>query len=968
MDYMPTTPLRRDRPFRKNADYLVMPAMAIAVLVLIGWVFNVEVLKRPLPLLVAPSPFAAISFLVLGTSLLLLNAQSPVAKTLPYALAVLTSLIGMTVLYQLFSDTPTHLDTLFFRRHFADDVADSDLMRMGPYTATSISLGGIAVLFTIQRTPVGRALANLIALVIFMGALFAVIGYFYHIKELYGGLAYKPMAIQTAISFMLTGIAIMLHNPKAAYMAIVTHRNTGGTIARILVPATILVPILLGYILLEYPWNPPMSAELSVNFLITGIVLLFFCLVLFVAFIINKKDQLRIQAEKKLADINTTLEQKVMESVEELRTNDKRFSTLIENSLDVFALYDERMQVFYLSPSFEKVTGFSIRERMENPGMHFLHPADVEKGKKLMEDVLNNPGVPIPFQTRQLHTGNRYIWVEGTIANFLYDKNIRAIVSNYRDITVRKHHEQELESYNQRISGILETINDGFFVCNRSWNILYWNRAAEETMNIPRKVILGQNFWQAFPGSTSLKAFTELNKTMYEGKPVALEEYYNDTWFGLNAYPSAEGISVFFRNITEPKRQEKLDMLEKDVLHFFNQKQNTLQEAITLLLNGIREIHPEMLCSVLKLEGDRLHTWSSPHLPANFNEAIEGGVIGSHAGSCGTAAHRKEVVIVSDIETDPLWQDYKDIALRNNLRACWSHPILDEGKHVLGTFAIYYKTPRAPKPPEERTIERARIILNNIIENQLADEQILKLNAELEERVILRTQQLQEANKELEAFSYSVSHDLRAPIRSIQGFANMIIEDFGNSLGESGMRPLNNIVGSARRMNQLIDDLLNFSRAGKVEISRQQVDMNQVVKETLDEILGASPNPSIVWHIDDLQTANADPNLIRQVWVNLLSNAIKYSGIRQEPVISVTRRDTTDTIVFSVQDNGAGFDMKYYAKLFGVFQRLHGFEQFPGTGVGLAIVQRILSRHGGTIWAESQPDKGATFYFSLPRA
>jgi len=960
---MPAAPAR---PFRKNADYLAIPVIAIAVLVLIGWTFNIEILKRPLPHLAAPSPWAAICLALTGTALLMLNIAS-FPRFVPFMLAVLVTSIGIIILYQNKTGAPDHLDALFFRRKLNNDIGGAMASSMGSFTAACIALAGIATIFTFHKTSAGRALANFIALFVFMAALFAVVGYFYHIHEFYGGLTYKPIAIQTAIALMLIGIAITIHNPRAAYMSIITHRNTGGTIARIFIPATILVPVLMGYVRLRLQWQSPISVELGVNFLITCIILLFFVLILYVAFIINKKDQLRLDAEKKLEEINVMLEQKVVQRTEELHTNEKRFSTLIENSLDVLALYNERLEVIYLSPSFEKVTGFSVRERMESPGLRFVHPADVEQARELLNEVIKNPGVPIPFQSRQLHAGNRYIWVEGVIANFLHDKNISAIVSSYRDITERKRHEQELEEYNNRITGILESINDAFFVCNRSWNVLYWNKAAEQMMNISREEILGQNLWQVFPGSTSLKGFTELNKTMHEGKPVTFEDFYNDTWFGTTAYPSTEGISVFFRNITESKRQEKLDVLEKDVLHFFNIKQNTLQDTITMLLNGIREIHPEMLCSVLKLSGNSLQTWSSPHLPQEFNDAVEGGLIGPGIGSCGTSAYRKDTVIVHDIENDPLWQDYKHIALRNNLRACWSHPILDENQNVLGTFAIYYKTPRAPKPPEEKTIGRARIILNNIIENQLAEEQILKLNAELEERVIIRTQQLQEANKELEAFSYSVSHDLRAPIRSIQGYANMLIEDFGKELGNDGIRPLNNIVNSSKRMNQLIDDLLNFSRFGKVEISLQQVDMNAMVHDVIDELLGTPSNKSIEWHIQDLKTADADPNLIRQVWINLLSNAIKYSGVRPHPVISVTREETPDTIIFTVQDNGAGFDMKYYNKLFGVFQRLHGFDQFPGTGVGLAIVQRIVTRHGGKVWAESRLDEGATFHFSLNR-
>jgi light-regulated signal transduction histidine kinase (bacteriophytochrome) len=254
----------------------------------------------------------------------------------------------------------------------------------------------------------------------------------------------------------------------------------------------------------------------------------------------------------------------------------------------------------------------------------------------------------------------------------------------------------------------------------------------------------------------------------------------------------------------------------------------------------------------------------------------------------------------------------------------------------------------------------------DITERKQAEEEIRKLNEELEQRVLQRTAQLEVANKELEAFSYSVSHDLRAPLRAIDGFSRILLEDYGDKYDAEGKRLLNIIRSNTQKMGELIDDLLALSRLGRKEIDVSDIDMDSLVKSLFDELGLDTDKREVEFNIKPLPPACGDMGMIRQVFANLLLNAIKFTKPRETSVIEVGGYNEDSKNIYYVKDNGVGFDMRYKDKLFGVFQRLHNGDEFEGTGIGLAIVQRIMNRHDGQIWAEGKVNEGATFYFALP--
>jgi len=511
----------------------------------------------------------------------------------------------------------------------------------------------------------------------------------------------------------------------------------------------------------------------------------------------------------------------------------------------------------------------------------------------------------------------------------IYKKEKNRLFGIIQDITDRKRAEEALKESEQRYRNLVE--------------------------NVPLGIAIHQDGKFVYCNSAGLSIIGAANQQELLGKPllsIVHPESLDNVIKRVNEVVSGKSV---------PPMEEKLIRLDGKVIDAevvslpttFNNKPAV--QVIVVDITERKKVKEALIESEL-----RYHTFINESLDMIFIKDEQFRYL---------VANDRMGIFFGKKATDLIGKTDEELASKDQIYPCISsdHKVVQTGKHITVEEKLgdrIYETTKFPLLLQGGTRAIGGII-RDITDRKIAENQIRKLNDELEQRVMERTAQLEAANKELEAFSYSVSHDLRAPLRALDGFARILVEDYGATLDAEAKRLLEVITNNAQRMGTLIDDLLAFSRLSRQEIKFTKIDMQNLADSVYQESVSDQDKDKIEFILHPLPQAYGDQSMVRQVWVNLIGNAIKFTSQKATRIIEIGYKREDAETVYYVKDNGAGFDMTYSGKLFGMFQRLHSINEFEGTGVGLAIVQRIVNRLNGRVWAEGKVNDGATFYFTL---
>jgi len=575
-------------------------------------------------------------------------------------------------------------------------------------------------------------------------------------------------------------------------------------------------------------------------------------------------------------------------------------------------------------------------------------------------------------------------WVDTTIVPFTSrEGKPRQYVAIRADITERKRAEEALRGSQDRLTGILESATDSIITVESQQRVVLFNAAAEKMFGCPSDEVLGQSLERFLPQrfrAQHAQHIQRFGKTGVTNRAMGAlgalwavrangEEFQIEASISQVETGGKKLFTVILRNITERKRAEEQLARQAEELA----RSRKALEAQTLMLQSVLNSMVEGL--VAADERGRFVIWNPA---AERILGLGAAKLSPEEWTAHYGVYLPDTVTPFPTEQNPLLRaihgetSTAEMFVRN--------PELPEGAWI--------EASASPLKDSDGVASGGVVAFRDITQRKTDEREIRKLNDELEQRVVERTAQLEAANKELEAFSYSVSHDLRAPLRHILGFSRILSEEVGSSLDPSAQHYLERIQEGTRKMGLLVDELLGLARVGRHALSLQRTDLNSIVAEVISMLQPDGEGREVEWVIADLPVVECDPVLVKQVFQNLLANALKFTRPRvasagtaaptlqdenaragtpasTQAVIEVSCTEKDGAAVFIVRDNGIGFNMKYVDKLFGVFQRLHRAEDFEGTGIGLATVQRIVQKHGGRVWAEAELDNGAAFYFTL---
>ncbi len=679
-------------------------------------------------------------------------------------------------------------------------------------------------------------------------------------------------------------------------------------------------------------------------------------------------------------------------SEEAIRASEERYRALVELSPDPITVHSRGIWQYVNRAGLALFGASSAEAIVGTPVLDRVHPDDRAAVAERIRQVETAEGAAGLREIRMVRMDGNVLDVESTAARTLY-RGSPAVQVIMRDVTERKRTERALEKVQAELSAMIEKVPLVTLLVDRERRVRKANGAAAAFVRGSESDMTGIRAGEAMrcvhslddpkgcgfgPSCASCPVRTAVADVFERGAHVQGREALltverdgrqDERTAVLTATPVTIGEErlalVCIEDISERKRVE--ESLRRSLRRF----ELLTQTAGELLQSSDPQGVVEALCGrvmehldchaffnyLADEEAGRLHLNACAGIPDEEARRIEWLDYG--IAVCGCAARDGRPIIAERIPGTP--DERTDLVRSYGIKAYACHPILGPAGKVIGTLSFGTRS--------RETFSDHDLSLMKAVTDQVAvamtrmrdDREIRDLNAELKRHVAL----LESANRELESFAYSVSHDLRAPLRAIDGFAHAILDEYAARLDETGRDYLGRVRAATARMGQLIDALLHLSRLSRGELNRRAVDLSALARTAADELKSQEPARSVAFVIPDGIMADGDPVMLRSVVENLLSNAWKFTAGRHPAVIELGFEAKTGSTAYFVRDNGAGFDMTYAAKLFTAFQRLHAAKEFPGIGIGLATVQRIIHRHGGRIWAEGEVGKGATFYFTV---
>ncbi len=653
--------------------------------------------------------------------------------------------------------------------------------------------------------------------------------------------------------------------------------------------------------------------------------------------------------------------------MENLKTSEERFRTLVENLGEGVGMVDAGETVIYSNPAQDRIFGVSPGGLVGRNLSEFTTTEEFARYRR--ETEARREGRRSTYETviKRADGESRHVLVTST-PRYDTDGSFAGTFSICADITDRKRAEQEMHAKDEllRLTGEMAHVGGWEFDVDTGEG--QWTdevaRIHDLDPGAETSASLGLGF---YPGEARSTIEAAIARAVERSEPYDLELPFVSAK-GVKKWVRTQGLPIVvdgrvtrlkgtFHDITARKEAEARIHLLNDRLRGLAQAiqklaaARDLQAVVEVVRGSARALVGADGVTFVLRDGDQCHyveedaigpLWKGKRFPLK---------------SCisGWAMLNAKPAVIEDIYVDP--RIPIDAYSPTFVKSLVMVPIRRE--RPVGAIGSYWAVKRKPTGDEVSILQTLADATARAIEN-------VKFYEELERRVKERTAELEEANKELESFSYSVSHDLRAPLRAIDGFSRAVLEDYGHKLDHEAARLLGVVRSSTLQMGTLIDDLLTLSRAGRHEIRHALVDMEALAAKVFEELTGGAPGNNVDLRLEHLPDAFGDRSLLRQVWANLLGNALKFSAGRERPVIEVRGAREGDELLYRVKDNGVGFDPRYSDKLFVVFQRLHSAEAFEGTGVGLAIVKRIVSRHGGRVWGACPEEGGAEFSFALP--